>query len=367
MYQIQAHRQEGQTTLLIPAMLDDHFPLLQYAFHSRDYFPVILDQGQGAAELGLRYAHNDMCYPFHLSLGQYLLALGSGAYDLENTALLMPTVGDACRGSNFTSLIRKALVQAGYPQVKVLTLNVKGLEKDQALPIHPDMVWRALFGLFYGDLLLLLTHQTRPWEAVPGAAEACRAQWTARLAEELKTGRGLTLGRMRQVFAQAAADFAKIPLRPGPRRRVALVGELYTKYCALGNWDMVAFLEGEGWEVAVNGFSWYLLYYASNQIAAGGPAQGVWRGSSRTCAGPWQTTGFSPCPPSPPSSGRRQPGSARTSRWPTAGSSGRRRRLGSGRAVPGCWPCSPSAACPTMCAAGGSMPPWSAGWGRASW
>lgn len=82
--------QPGQRTLLIPAMLDDHFPLLQYAFHSRDYFPVILDQGQGAAELGLRYAHNDMCYPFHLSLGQYLLALGSGAYDLENTALLMP-------------------------------------------------------------------------------------------------------------------------------------------------------------------------------------------------------------------------------------------------------------------------------------
>ena len=111
---------------------------------------------------------------------------------------------------------------------------------------------------------------------------------------------------MRQVFAQAAADFAKIPLRPGPRRRVALVGELYTKYCALGNWDMVAFLEGEGWEVAVNGFSWYLLYYASNQIAAGGPPRGCggasaagWRGSSRTCAGPWQTTGFSPCPPFP--------------------------------------------------------------------
>ena len=58
-----------------------------------------------------------MCYPFHLSLGQYLLALGSGAYDLENTALLMPSVGDACRGSNFTSLIRKALVQAGMDRL----------------------------------------------------------------------------------------------------------------------------------------------------------------------------------------------------------------------------------------------------------
>ena len=59
---------------------------------------------------------------------------------------------------------------------------------------------------------------------------------------------------------------------------MALVGELYTKYCALGNWDMVAFLEEEGCEVAVNGFSWYILYYASNQVAGNtGPRRGLWR------------------------------------------------------------------------------------------
>ena len=34
MYQIQETRQAGQTILLIPSMMDDHFPLLQYAFHS---------------------------------------------------------------------------------------------------------------------------------------------------------------------------------------------------------------------------------------------------------------------------------------------------------------------------------------------
>ena len=276
MYPIPEQPAAGQRILFLPAMLDDHFPLLQYAFHSREFFPVVLDQRRGIEDAGLRYAHNDMCYPFILSLGQYLQALGSGTYDPARVSLLMPSVGDACRGSNFTSLIRKALVQAGYPQVEVLSLNTKGLERDHALPLHPYMVWRALFGLFWGDLLMLLTHQTRPWEAVPGAAEACRAKWTARLAGELKAGRGLTLGHLRKTFAQAAADFARLPLRPGPRRRVALVGELYTKYCALGNWDIVPFLEGEGWEVSVNGFSWYLLYYGSNQVAAGGPARPVW-------------------------------------------------------------------------------------------
>ena len=176
----------GQRILLIPAMLDAHFPLLQYAFHSKAYYPVILSQSRGLADLGLRYAHNDLCYPFVLSLGQYLQALGSGAYDLDQVSLLMPSAGDACRGSNFPSLIRKALAAAGYPQVEVLTWNVKGLERDHALPLRPEMVWRALFGLFYGDLLLLLTLQTRPYEAVAGAANACRDRWTDQLAGELR-------------------------------------------------------------------------------------------------------------------------------------------------------------------------------------
>lgn len=47
MYQIQETRQAGQTTLLIPAMLDDHFPLLRYAFFSRRYYPVILENRRG--------------------------------------------------------------------------------------------------------------------------------------------------------------------------------------------------------------------------------------------------------------------------------------------------------------------------------
>ena len=276
----------GQRILLIPAMLDAHFPLLQYAFHSKAYYPVILSQSRGLADLGLRYAHNDLCYPFVLSLGQYLQALGSGAYDLDQVSLLMPSAGDACRGSNFPSLIRKALAAAGYPQVEVLTWNVKGLERDHALPLRPEMVWRALFGLFYGDLLLLLTLQTRPYEAVAGAANACRDRWTDQLAGELRSGAPLTLRRMKEVFHQAAGDFAALPRRPVARKRVALVGELYTKYCALGNWDILPFLEEVGCEVAVNGFSWYILYYISSQIAGTtGPVQALWRGLGAWMAG----------------------------------------------------------------------------------
>ncbi len=248
-------------TLLISAMLDDHFPLLRWAFRSRKYDPVvILDSREGAAELGLRYAHNDMCYPFILSLGQFIAALESGEYESANTAVLMPSAGDACRGSNFPSLLRKGLTRAGWPEVEVLTLNVKGLERTAALDITPAMVWKALFAVIYGDGLLHLARQTRPYEKVPGQTEVCRDWWVKRLSKDLEQGGDLTLRKMNRNLRTMAADFASIPRTRKRKQKIALVGEVYTKYCAMGNWDVVDFLEQEGCEVAVNGFAWYMSY-----------------------------------------------------------------------------------------------------------
>ena len=73
-------------------------------------------RARGRRSWGWRYAHNDMCYPFHLSLGQYLLALGSGAYELENTALLMPTVGDAAGGPILPASSARPWSRRGTPR-----------------------------------------------------------------------------------------------------------------------------------------------------------------------------------------------------------------------------------------------------------
>ena len=68
--------------LLIPALLDDWFPLLQYAFASEEWEPVLLTEDRGIAELGLKYFHNELCYPVFLVAGQVLSALGSGKYEI---------------------------------------------------------------------------------------------------------------------------------------------------------------------------------------------------------------------------------------------------------------------------------------------
>ena len=69
--------------------------------------------GSQVSELGLKYVHNDTCYPALLVIGQFLDALGSGKYDLDHTALIITQTGGGCRASNYIHLLRKALVKAG--------------------------------------------------------------------------------------------------------------------------------------------------------------------------------------------------------------------------------------------------------------
>ena len=124
MYKIHEEKQKGKYTLLIPAMLDAHFPLLKYAFYSHKFYPVIMDETEGITNLGLKYVHNDLCYPAILITGQILKTLQSGKYDINKTVILEPQAGDACRGSNYIPVIRKALDDAGYSMVPVISLNV---------------------------------------------------------------------------------------------------------------------------------------------------------------------------------------------------------------------------------------------------
>lgn len=258
---------QPRQTLLIPAMLDAHFPLMQHAFLSKYYAPVVLDQGSEVIPTGLQYTHNDMCWCLAVMVGQMIDALQSGQYDPAKTKLLMPSVGDACRGSNYTELLRKAVNKAGFYETRVLTLNLKHIDNENQMPVTPVMVWRALFSLFYGDLLMMLVQQVRPYEYKKGVTERLRDKWFKVLSEELIHCRNLTFSAMLRRFRQITASFAEIPRKGEKKQRIALVGELYTKYCANGNWNIVRFLEDSGCESFTNGLSWYVIYYIDAQLS----------------------------------------------------------------------------------------------------
>lgn len=266
MYKIIEEKQNNKYTILIPAIFDAHFPLLRYAFYSPKYNPVILEEEENITNIGLRYTHNDLCYPAILIIGQMISALQSGKYDLKKTVMLIGQAGDACRGSNYSCMIRKALDRAGFSMVNVLSLNVKGLQKGQQVHVSAGMVRRALTAMMYGDLLMILSNQIKPYEVNQGETDQYVQKWTKMLAEDLKQGRNLSRSAMKKNFPVIAEDFKKILTETKNLKKVGIVGEIYIKYCHLGNWNMEQFLRKQNCEYYVNGLSWYVLYYIHTHL-----------------------------------------------------------------------------------------------------
>ena len=255
-------------TLLIPSLLDAHWPLLRWAFQSPAWTPVVLEGERAEVEdLGLGRTHNDLCYPFVLITGQVLHALRSGKYSPERTGVLISQTGDGCRGSCLIRLLRPVLDREGFAQVPLLSFNVRGVERASALPVSLAMARRALAAAFWGDALLLMGNETRPAERRAGETNTLIYRWEETLSDDLAANRNLSPAAILRRCAEMAAAFREVEIdRARPIQKVALVGDVYTKYCSLGNWNLVKFLEGQGCRAGVNGLTWYALYYLDSHL-----------------------------------------------------------------------------------------------------
>ena len=256
-------------TILIPNMLPIHFRLVKRILEGYGYKAVLLEtKGPQIAETGQKYVHNDTCYPAILVIGQMLDALFSGKYDPHKCALMLFQTGGGCRASNYVSLMRKALANAGMEYVPVIPLSLAGIEKHPGFRNSVPMFHRMAYGVMYGDLMMALANQVRPYELEKGAADALCERWTEKLVGELES-RVIRYGRIKKNYAAIVADFAKIPRDTEKMKRtprVGIVGEIYVKFSPLGNNGLERFLEAEGAEVVMPGLTDFFNYCVYNGI-----------------------------------------------------------------------------------------------------
>ena len=254
-------------TILMPTMLPRHFELIGSVLGTYGYkMELLKTAGQKVVDAGLRYVHNDACYPAVLVIGQFLEAITSGRYDPHKVALILFQTGGGCRASNYISLLRKALARAGYDYVPVISFSLAGLEHHPGFTLGISEYHGMAYAVLYGDLLLTLVNQTKPYELHPGDAEALAERWTARLGRELGAGRHIRYGEVQETYRAVVADFAAIPKREKETVRVGIVGEIFVKYSPLGNNNLEQFLVDEGAEVVTPGLLDFCLYCVYNQI-----------------------------------------------------------------------------------------------------
>ncbi len=255
-------------TILIPTMLPMHFELISQILKSYGYKTQVLkNSGSKVKECGLKNVHNDACYPALLVIGQFINALESGKYDPHKTALLLTQTGGGCRASNYIALLRKALKRAGFGYVPIISLNFAGLEKNPGFKLEPSMIHRMFYAINYGDLLMLLQNQCKPYEITKGESELLAQQWIIKLTKEMETeGRLISYKNVKKNYEQMIKDFAAIPKTSEKKVKVGIVGEIFVKFSPLGNNNLEEFLLSEGAQTVMPGLLDFCLYCIYNGI-----------------------------------------------------------------------------------------------------
>jgi predicted nucleotide-binding protein (sugar kinase/HSP70/actin superfamily) len=251
-------------TLLLPQMLPIHFEIIKEVFTNNGYKAELLtNEGPSVIQEGLKYVHNDMCYPAQLVIGQMLDAINSGKYDKHKIALVITQTGGGCRASNYIFLLRKALERANLEYIPVISLSF-GLEKNPGFKLTPRIILQAFAGIVYGDLLTLLSNQTRPYEVNKGETEAIVNKWIDLLSNKFKNNSGYIGWAMKRNLMGITKDFTNIPINKTNKIKVGIVGEIFIKFAPLGNNHLQDFLEEQGCEVMIPSLLGFFLYGMEN-------------------------------------------------------------------------------------------------------
>lgn len=249
-YPVKFTRDERDTyTVLVPNTSHAFSRLMAAAFTKQGINAVSLPVGrENAIRLGKRYVHNDICFPAQIVIGEVLDALMSGRYDLDRTAVMMAKYVGDCRLTHYSALLRKALDDAGFAHVPIITND---LADDHDL--HPGFkmslltAMRIAYGLPMIDALEELLRKTRPYEIEPGASDRAFEIALDHVIEGIKTRgvRGGVAGFRRAVEVMADVEVD----RSNPRPRVLIVGEYLLNFHPGANRDIELYLERNGFEV----------------------------------------------------------------------------------------------------------------------
>lgn len=253
-------------TIVAPQMSPIHFSLVESVIRSGGYkFDILKHASREDVETGLKYVNNDACYPAIMVIGQLIDAILEGKYDPDKVCLAITQTGGMCRATNYFGLIRKALIDAGYPQIPVIAISTQGLEDNPGFKVTPALLHRTVKALILGDLLMKCLYRVRPYEVEKGAANRLYEQWDVIVRETLEhhgfsktAAKTPWLKRRYLPYPVLAREIVKsfdaLPLKDVPRKvRVGVVGEILVKYQPDANNHVVDVIESQDCEAVVPG------------------------------------------------------------------------------------------------------------------
>ncbi|MCD8502583.1 MAG: 2-hydroxyacyl-CoA dehydratase [Bacillaceae bacterium] len=263
-------------TIISPQLAPTHFKLYEPIFNQAGYqIKVIEKVSEDHTRDGLRYVNNDACYPAILTIGQLVGELKSGNYDLDHTAVIMSQTGGGCRATNYLALLKKALRNAGFKQVPVISLNAGGMEKQPGFSIDLSLAKKLVIATCIGDLLMRLKLAVRPYEKVTGTVDKlydeCMEKSTTILLD-------FSMKKYKELIEQIISSFDQIEVEQVEKPRIGIVGEILVKFHPDANNQLIEIIESEGGEAVVPDFIDFFLYgLYNNRFKANHLGKSKWR------------------------------------------------------------------------------------------
>jgi predicted nucleotide-binding protein (sugar kinase/HSP70/actin superfamily) len=151
-------------------------------------------------------------------------------------------------------------------QIPVISANMSGLEGNPGFKLSLKVLVRVAFGCVFGDVFMKCLYRVRPYEKVPGSAEALHQKWLEKCLDFLRKVKSPNIPAVHRMCAEIIRDFDALPITDERKPRVGIVGEILVKYAPAANNHLVDLLEKEGAEVEVPNLMGFMLYCFYNQI-----------------------------------------------------------------------------------------------------
>ncbi len=238
-------------TILVPWFSDFYSPIIpslgKLAGYKLENLPP---SDKDSVEMGLEYANNEICYPATLVVGDIIKALKSNKYDLNKIAIGMTQTGGQCRATNYLALIKRAMVNEGFENVPVISVSAGNISNKQPgfRPNWVKLIKPAFLSLLFADSLSAMYHSTAAREIEDGASENLKLLYIDKAKKMLEDGNS---DQLLTLLNQAIGEFNSLPIISEEIQTVALVGEIYVKYNAYGQFYIIDWLLENNIEVIV--------------------------------------------------------------------------------------------------------------------
>lgn len=257
-------KEDLRKTILVPWLADFFSPFILGIGKLAGYNIVNMPRtSRISVEEGLKYGHNEVCYPSTLILGDIISTLKSGKYDLNDMVVAITQTGGQCRATNYISQIKAGLKNAGFSHIPVLAVGTGSIqnEQDAFKPPILKILNIAMYALLYADSLQQMYSSTVAREKKKGKA---REIFDLYIEQGVKAVEKNDHNILLKLLQQAVADFNQVDIYNTHYTRIGLIGEIYVKYNNYGQAYITEWLRTKGMEVATPPIQDFLMQYFVN-------------------------------------------------------------------------------------------------------